>query len=82
MDLNLKTPGTKAHSNLLKRLNIIPGEHGAARQKKLTDYGTQLREKQKLKRLYIVNERQLSNYYDEAIRTLGNTAELLSAQTL
>ncbi len=79
-DLNLKTPGTKAHSNLLKRLNIIPGEHGAARQKKLTDFGTQLKEKQKLKRIYNITERQLSNYYEASIRTLGNTAEILSGQ--
>jgi len=80
IDLNLKTAGTKSQSNLLKRLNIIPGEHGSARQKKLTDYGVQLREKQRVKRLYGLTERQMSNYFDEAIRTLGNTAEFLSVE--
>lgn len=79
MDLNFKTAGSKAHSNLLKRLNIIPGEHGTARQKKLTDYGIQLREKQKLKRIYSITERQMSNYFDNAIKTLGNTGELLQS---
>jgi small subunit ribosomal protein S4 len=79
MDLNFKTAGSKAHSNLLKRLNIIPGEHGTARQKKLTDYGVQLREKQKLKRIYSITERQMSNYFDTAVKTLGNTGELFQS---
>jgi small subunit ribosomal protein S4 len=79
IDLNLKTPGTKTHSNLLKRINILPGQHGAGRQKKLTDYGIQLREKQKLKRVYSVTEKQMSNYFEAASKTLGNTAEFLSA---
>lgn len=78
LDLNFKTAGSKSQSNLLKKLNIIPGEHGKARQRKLTDYGIQLREKQKIKRIYGITERKMSNYFEEASRTQGNTAEFLS----
>lgn len=54
-----------------------PGQHGA-RKKKLTDYGTQLQAKQRLKNYYgNVSERQFSKYYAEAIRRHGDTAENL-----
>lgn len=77
IDLGLKTTGSKSQSNLLRRLNIPPGQHGASRRRKTTDYGLQLREKQKLKRLYGITERQMKNYFKKASKTLGNTAELL-----
>lgn len=80
IDLGLKTPGTKSHAALLKRLNIIPGQHGARRRRKQTDYGLQLREKQKLKRLYSISEKQMKNYFKKASQTVGNTAEFLSQQ--
>ncbi|MGC8668334.1 MAG: 30S ribosomal protein S4 [Chthonomonadales bacterium] len=55
-----------------------PGQHGAsAAQKKLTEYGTQLREKQKLRRIYRVLERQFRNYMAEAERRKGVTGETL-----
>ena len=55
-----------------------PGQHGAgAKRKKTSDYGTQLREKQKLRRMYGVLERQFSNYYTEAARRAGATGENL-----
>jgi len=55
-----------------------PGQHGAsAAQKKLTEYGTQLREKQKLRRIYRVLERQFRNYMREAERRKGVTGETL-----
>ncbi|OGK19698.1 30S ribosomal protein S4 [Candidatus Roizmanbacteria bacterium RIFCSPHIGHO2_02_FULL_40_13b] len=77
IDLSLKTPGSKAQSSLLRRLNITPGQHGASRKRKITDYGAQLREKQKLKRVYGISETQMKNYFAKANKTEGNTGELL-----
>lgn len=53
-----------------------PGQHGQAR-KKLSDYGTQMREKQKVKRLYGVLEKQFRRYFDKATRMQGITGENL-----
>ncbi|MHB1513066.1 MAG: 30S ribosomal protein S4 [Acidiferrobacter sp.] len=53
-----------------------PGQHGQ-RRSRLSDYGTQLREKQKLRRIYGVLEAQFANYYVEADRRRGNTGENL-----
>lgn len=78
IDLGMKTPGSKSHSNLIKRLNIIPGQHGMRRRRKITDYGLQLREKQKLKRIYGITETQMKNYFERANRMVGNTAEILT----
>jgi len=52
------------------------GQHGA-RRGRLTDYGLQLREKQKLRRIYGVLERQFRNYYKQAAGTKGSTGENL-----
>src|SRR5258708_32565570 len=53
-----------------------PGQHGQRRAKKLSDYGTQLQAKQKLKGYYgNINERQFRKYYHEASRRQGDTAE-------
>lgn len=76
-DLGLKTPGSKSHSNLLKRLNIIPGQHGKKRRRRPTEYGLQLREKQKLKKIYGLSERQMRNYFQKASKKTGNTAMFL-----
>ncbi|MEI7555450.1 30S ribosomal protein S4 [Candidatus Chlorohelix sp.] len=54
-----------------------PGVHGAKRQRKLSDYGTQLREKQKARRIYGVLEKQFRKHYDEARRQTGATGERL-----
>lgn len=54
----------------------IPGVHGQRRQR-LSDYGLQLREKQKVRRMYGVLEKQFRNYYKEAARLKGATGELL-----
>ena len=51
-----------------------PGQHGQQRSR-LSDYGKQLREKQKLRRIYGVLERQFENYYKEAARHKGSTGE-------
>jgi small subunit ribosomal protein S4 len=53
-----------------------PGQHGARRMR-MSDYGLQLREKQKLRRMYGVLERQFHNYYQEAARRRGSTGENL-----
>ena len=55
-----------------------PGQHGQARRMGLSEYGIQLREKQKMKRTYGLLERQFRKYYDMASRTQGNTGNLLS----
>lgn len=57
-------------------LEKVPGQHGD-RQKRLSDYGSQLREKQKLRRIYGVLERQFHNYYKRAAAHKGATGENL-----
>jgi small subunit ribosomal protein S4 len=58
--------------------SYAPGQHGIARKKKTSDYGTQLREKQKLKGYYCnITERQFRKIYAEAVRRKGDTGENL-----
>ena len=54
-----------------------PGQHGQARRRKRSDYGEQLREKQKVKRIYGIAERQFRGYYFRATRMKGVTGENL-----
>ncbi|CUR53297.1 30S ribosomal protein S4 [Buchnera aphidicola] len=54
------------------KLDKAPGQHGA-RKSRLSDYGVQLREKQKVRRLYGVLEKQFRNYYKKATKLKGNT---------
>lgn len=77
MDLGYKTPGTKSHANLLKRLGVPPGQHGSKGRRKVSDFGLQLREKQKVKRMYGVLERQFRKTFQEAKKWKGNTGEKL-----
>lgn len=58
------------------RADVPPGQHGA-RRVRLTDYAIQLREKQKVRRLYGVLEKQFRNYYKKADRQKGATGENL-----
>src|SRR5690606_16618148 len=77
-DLSLKSP-TRALDSKCK-LGQKPGRHGAgtgARRSKLSDYALQLREKQKVKRIYGLLERQFRNYYKNASNKKGNTGENL-----
>ncbi len=74
VDLDLKS-GLRALDTKCK-LEAAPGQHGS-RRGRLSDYGLQLREKQKLRRIYGVLERQFSNYYKKAARTKGSTGENL-----
>jgi small subunit ribosomal protein S4 len=53
-----------------------PGQHGQ-RRTRISDYGLQLREKQKMRRIYGILEKQFANYYDEADRRKGSTGENL-----
>ncbi len=58
------------------KIDTPPGQHGAKRNR-LSDYGIQLREKQKLRRMYGVLERQFRRYYKEAARRTGATGQTL-----
>ncbi len=60
----------------IERRNYAPGQHGQSR-KKMSDYGTQLREKQKTKRFYGMQETQFRNLFDKASRKKGITGENL-----
>ena len=71
-DLFLKS-GVRAIESKCK-LDTAPGQHGA-RKARLSDYGSQLREKQKVRRMYGILERQFRNYYKEASRLKGNNEE-------
>ena len=73
-DLFLKS-GVRALESKCK-LEAVPGQHGA-RRGRLSDYGVQLREKQKVRRIYGVLEKQFRNYYKEAARLKGATGENL-----
>jgi small subunit ribosomal protein S4 len=61
----------------VKKRAYAPGEHGQCRRSKLSEYGSQLREKQKLRRVYGVLERQFRHYFDRATRMEGVTGERL-----
>jgi small subunit ribosomal protein S4 len=74
-DLSLKSPARAIDSKC--KLEQKPGQHGAARKGKLSDYAVQLREKQKVKRIYGLLERQFRNYYKKASSKKGNTGESL-----
>lgn len=73
-DLFLKS-GVRAIDSKCK-IDTAPGQHGA-RKPRLSDYGVQLREKQKVRRIYGILEKQFRNYYREAARQNGNTGENL-----
>src|SRR5690606_22407314 len=75
-DLSLKSPSRALDSKC--KLEQKPGQHGATlRRGQLSDYATQLREKQKVKRIYGLLERQFRNYYKKASTKKGNTGENL-----
>ncbi len=59
----------------IERRNYPPGQHGPGRQRKMTQYGMQLREKQKLRRIYGVTERVFRNYFARANRQGGIVGE-------
>jgi small subunit ribosomal protein S4 len=59
------------------KLDSKPGQHGRTSGSRTSDYGLQLREKQKVKRMYGVLERQFRRYFEEAERRKGNTGSML-----
>jgi small subunit ribosomal protein S4 len=73
-DLYLKSRGTSLEKKC--KLAKLPGQHGENKNR-LSDYGVQLREKQKVRRIYGVLERQFRNYFKESARRKGSTGENL-----
>jgi small subunit ribosomal protein S4 len=71
--------GTKCFTEKcpVERKNYPPGQHGLSRRAKVSDYSIQLREKQKVKRMYGLLEAQFKNYFDVASRQKGRTGENL-----
>ncbi|MBK6728031.1 MAG: 30S ribosomal protein S4 [Xanthomonadales bacterium] len=74
-DLSLKSPARALDSKC--KLEQKPGQHGAAKKGKMSDYAVQLREKQKVKRIYGLLERQFRLYYAKASNLKGATGENL-----
>lgn len=77
LDLGFKTVGSKAHASLLRRLKVPPGMHGPKGRRRLSGYGEQLREKQKVKAMYGLLERQFRKNFERAKKWKGNTGEKL-----
>ena len=71
--------GTKCFTEKcpVDRRGFPPGQHGQVRKVKISDYGVQLREKQKIRRMYGLMEEQFRNYFDRALRQTGRTGETL-----
>jgi len=71
--------GSKCVTNCTfdKRSGVIPGQHGLMRRRKASDYGIQLRAKQRARRLYGVLEAQFRHYFDRAERSEGVTGTVL-----
>ncbi|MGE5279440.1 MAG: 30S ribosomal protein S4 [Deltaproteobacteria bacterium] len=71
--------GTRCYTDkcAVARREFPPGQHGQNRQRKMSNYGLQLREKQKVKRIYGVLERQFRRYFAIAARTKGVTGKVL-----
>jgi small subunit ribosomal protein S4 len=77
MKLFLKGERCYTEKCAIEKRNFPPGQHGKTRKAKLAGYGLQLREKQKVKRIYGVLEDQFRRYFEAAERTRGITGELL-----
>lgn len=69
----------KTSASLQRRLNIPPGQHGRKRKKRLSEYGEQLREKQKAKAMYGLFEKQFKKLFREVEKQKGETGELFVA---
>jgi small subunit ribosomal protein S4 len=77
MKLFLKGERCYTEKCAIEKRNFPPGQHGKTRKAKLAGYGLQMREKQKVKRIYGVLEDQFRRYFEAAERTRGITGELL-----
>ena len=71
--------GTKCFTEKcpVERRAYPPGQHGQTRRQKISEYGVQLREKQKISRRYGLQENQFRNYFEKALRQTGRTGEML-----
>src|SRR3972149_1270289 len=71
--------GTKCYTEKcpVEKRGFPPGQHGQNRRQKISEYGVQLREKQKVKRSYGLLERQFRNYFERALKQTGRTGETL-----
>jgi len=80
--VKLYLKGAKCVSNCTfdKRNALLPGQHGLARRRKVSDYGIQLRAKQRARRLYGVLEAQFRHYFERAERAQGVTGTVLLQQ--
>ncbi len=71
--------GTKCYTDKcpVERRNYAPGQHGQSRRSRISEYGIQLREKQKVRRQYGVLEAQFRNYFERASKATGRTGDML-----
>jgi small subunit ribosomal protein S4 len=71
--------GTKCYSEKcpVERRNYAPGQHGQSRRSRISEYGIQLREKQKVRRQYGLLEAQFRNYFQRASKATGKTGDIL-----
>jgi small subunit ribosomal protein S4 len=78
-DMKLFLKGERCYTDKCgyERRSYPPGQHGQNRRRKRSDYGEQLREKQKVKRIYGIAERQFRGYYYKAIRSQGVSGHVL-----
>ncbi len=78
-DMKLFLKGERCYTDKCgyERRSYPPGQHGQSRRKKRSDYGEQLREKQKVKRIYGIAERQFRGYYHKAQRMKGVSGHML-----
>ena len=77
MKLFLKGERCYTEKCAIEKRNFVPGQHGKSRKQKIVGYGVQLREKQKVKRIYGVLEDQFRRYFEQAERTRGITGVTL-----
>ena len=71
--------GTKCYTEKcpVERRNYAPGQHGQSRRSRISEYGIQLREKQKVRRQYGLLEVQFRNYFERASKATGKTGDML-----
>lgn len=71
--------GTKCYTEKcpIEKRAYPPGQHGQSRRQRISEYGVQLREKQKVRRIYGVQETQFRNYFERANRATGRTGDAL-----
>ena len=75
--LDLSLVSSRKSADVKCKMATLPGQHGASAGSKLSDYGVQLREKQKIRRIYGILERQFRRYFENATRKKGSTGENL-----